>query len=65
MKDLIALWIAEFLILGFIALTILCAILSLGKLYEERKTKAGRALVTLTGIFVFAFLLYLIYVFTT
>lgn len=65
MKDLIALWVAEFLILSFIAATMFCAILSLGKLYDERKTKAGRVLITLVGIFIFAFLLYLVYVFTT
>ena len=65
MKELIALWIAEFMILGFIATTMFCAILSLGKLYDERKTKTGRVFVTLIGIFVFAFLLYLVYVFTT
>lgn len=65
MKKLIVLWIAEFIILGFIASTMLCAVLSLGKLYEERKTKAGRIFVTLMGIFIFAFLLYLVYIFIT
>lgn len=65
MRELITLWVAEFLVLGFIAATMFCAILTLGKLYDERKTKIGRMLVTLIGIFVFAFLLYLIYIFTT